>query len=216
MAVSAQDIVDSAYKLKGSPYRTWYYGASIPMWLSDNAGDPPPLTDLQYYGVMCSDLVNWALEDNGFPACGGTAAFADYLVNTSDFDPSTPGVPGAIALAPYQSPAVGSQGHIAIYVDEHTLIQALHTNGVTDQFTDAETYAWGGDTAFTTYGFLPNVDYSAAGDTTKGGAPGVTAPKWLAIGAQGAVVANGSDYSLGWYDTGYDKGDWSFHGPQES
>jgi hypothetical protein len=160
MTVSGQDIVVSAKKLLGARYRTWYYGASLPMWLDDNAGDPPPLAHLQYYGVMCSDLVNWALEDNGLPPGGGTYAFADYLVNTSDFDPSTPGVPGAIALSPYQSPAVGEQGHIAIYVDEgHTLIQALTSSGITDQFTDTETYNWGGDTAFTTYGFLPGVSY---------------------------------------------------------
>lgn len=157
--VTGQDIVDSAYKLLGSSYRTWYYGASIPMWLDDNAGDPPPLEHLQYYGVMCSDLVNWALEDNGLPPGGGTAAFADYLVNTSDFDPNSPGEPGAICLSPYQSPVVGQQGHIAIYVGDHYLIQALHTPGITDQFTDTESYYWGGDTVFTTYGYLPGVTY---------------------------------------------------------
>jgi hypothetical protein len=166
--VTPQDIVNSAYKLKGACYRTWYYGASIPMWTDDNAGDPPPLAHLQYYGVMCSDLVNWALQDNGLPPGGGTAAFADYLVNTSDFDPTTPGVPGAIALSPYQSPVVGQQGHIAIYVDEHYLIQALHTPGITDQFTDAESYSWGGDTTFTTYGFLPGVDYSNGSNVDSG------------------------------------------------
>ena len=165
---TAQDIIDSAYKLQGSSYRTWYYGASVPMWLDDWAGDPPPVEHLQYYGVMCSDLVNWALEDNGLPAGGGTAAFADYLVNTSDFDPTTPGEPGAIALSPYLSPEVGYQGHIAIYVDEHYLIQALHSPGITDQFTDTESYYWGGDTAFTTYGYLPGVDYSGA--SSSGGA----------------------------------------------
>jgi hypothetical protein len=45
---TAQDIVDSAYKLQGSSYRTWDYGASVPMWLDDWAGDPPPVEHLRY------------------------------------------------------------------------------------------------------------------------------------------------------------------------
>jgi len=200
--VTAQDIVNSAYKLKGSCYRTWYYGASIPMWTDDNAGDPPPLAHLQYYGVMCSDLVNWALVDNGLSPGGGTAAFADYLVDTSYFDPTTPGVPGAIALSPYQSPEVGYQGHIAIYVDEHYLIQALHTPGITDQFTDAESYSWGGDTAFTTYGFLPGVDYSGSVSTTASASVSTPPakpelPNWFGVGKDG-VVRLGGDWSKGW------------------
>lgn len=194
--------MDSAYKLKGSCYRTWYYGASIPMWLDDWAGDPPPLAHLQYYGVMCSDLINWALEDNGLPAIGGTVAFADALVDTSDFDPTTPGVPGAIALAPYQSPEVGFQGHVAIYVDDPYLIQALHTPGIMDAFTDEETYAWGGDTAFTIYGFLSGVDYSggvstSAGETVSAPAAQPELPNWFGVGKDG-VVRLGGDWSEGW------------------
>lgn len=202
MAVTGQDIVASAYKLLGVPYRTWMWGASIPMWLDDNAGDPPPLAHLQYYGVMCSDLVNFALEDNGLWPGGGTLAFADYLVNTSDFDPDTPGEPGAICLAPYQSPAVGQQGHIGIYVDDHAIIQAIHNPGVTDRWSDAETYWWGGDTAFTTYGFLPGVTYEEGEEDN-----GTEQETWyLAVTKEGWLQLNGADWSSGWWDS-----EWVFH-----
>jgi hypothetical protein len=162
---SAQDIVESAYKLLGAPYRTWELGDPLPMWKADGRGDPPPASHLKNVGVMCADLINFALEDNGLRPGGGTQAFGDYLVNTSGFDPDSPGEPGAIAYRPYRGPELGAQGHIALYVDEHTLIQALGGRqprffGVTDQFTDKETYSWGGNTLFTVYGFLPRVDYS--------------------------------------------------------
>jgi hypothetical protein len=44
--------------------------------------------------------------------------------------------------------------------------------------------------------------------------PKVRAPKWVAINSKGLLVANGSDYSKGWYDTGYRRDDWSWHGPE--
>src|SRR5215217_5701408 len=162
---NAKDIVESAYKLLGAPYRTWELGDPLPMWKRDGRGDPPPASHLKNVGVMCADLINFALEDNGLRPGGGTQAFGDYLVNTSGFDPGSPGEPGAIAYRPYRGPELGAQGHIALYVDEHTLIQALggiqpRFFGVTDRFTDKETYSWGGNTLFTVYGFLPGVDYS--------------------------------------------------------
>jgi len=375
---SAQDIVESAYKLLGAPYRTWHLGDPLPMWKKDGRGDPPPASDLKDVGVMCADLINFALQDNGLRPGGGTQAFGDYLENTSGFDPDTPGEPGAIAYRPYRGAALGAQGHIALYVDEHTLIQALAGTqprffGVTDQFSDKETYNWGGNTLFTVYGFLPGVDYSGRpkdgttthapntypGDTAspkevahwmasvahqqydlpgilpvmtscveltgawtgpgdvkdvrgylrnvdacsvgyfqqqaddlgcgkfgwgtraqlikaeyalrrfceeaakykgkfnvgnigqlgewcatvqrpradlrhlyadkgypmasellrdwkpgKNSDPKVRAPKWIAINSKGLLVANGSDYSRGWFDTGYRRNDWSWHGPE--
>jgi hypothetical protein len=159
----------------------------------------------------CADLISWAMMDNGLETVYGTEAFEDFLVDIQDFDPSAPGVPGAIAYDPYISAAVGSQGHIACYVNDAVIIQALAGTppyyGVTDEFTDAETYSWGGDTLFTRYGFLPGVDYSSTSTT-----PIVIPPKWIAINHEGMLVANGKDYSGGWYDTGWSKGDWSFHG----
>lgn len=164
MAVTAQAIVASAKKLLGAPYRVWYPGMSIPTWLDDRRGDPPPVSHLLSVGVECADLVCFAQRDNGLASGGGTEAFAEVLVNQQPFDPSIPGEPGAIAYKPYSGPALADQGHIAIYVDEHTLVQALFRDGVNDFYTDAETYSWGGGTEFTIYGYLPGVDY---GDGTE-------------------------------------------------
>jgi len=158
--VSAQDIVKAAYQLQTAPYRHWHVGDPIPMWRKDGVGDPPPPWHLvQNVGVMGSDLINYALESNGLPPGGGTVTFAHYLVRTGNFDPSTPGQPGAIAFRPYSGPGLDQQGHIALYVGEHQLIQALPQAGVTDQYTDEETHSWGAQYHFTLYGFLPGVRY---------------------------------------------------------
>jgi hypothetical protein len=53
---SAQDIVGAAYALQGAPYRQ-YDGGSIPMWLNDGRGDPPPAWHLNNVGVMGADLI---------------------------------------------------------------------------------------------------------------------------------------------------------------
>src|SRR5215218_3846135 len=82
MAVSAQDIVNSAYKLLGAPYRVWQLGMPSPSWLNDNAGDPPPLQHLFNVGVECADVINFALRDNGLPSIYGTLRMPDELVNT--------------------------------------------------------------------------------------------------------------------------------------
>jgi hypothetical protein len=181
VVVTPQDIVNEAYNVLGAPYREWTLGAQIPMWRGDGAGDPPSPEHILEYGVMCSDLVSYALMRNGLPPCYGTEALATYLVDQVPFDPTTPGVPGAIALRPYTGPALRDQGHVGIYVDEHTLIQALYTPGVTDNFTDAETYSWGGSTEFTVYGLLPGVDYSMSGTTDPGGG-GSEEPLWKRYG----------------------------------
>lgn len=185
---TGQDIVNTAYLIKGAPYRTWSWGSSIPMWMYDGEDDPPSAEHIMYAGVMCSDLVNWVLEMNGLPPCYGTEYLAEYLVNQQPFDPSTPGEPGAICLRPYSGPALSDQGHVGIYVDEHRLIQALYTPGVTDAYTDAETYSWGGSTEFTIYGHLAGVDYSG-GSTVE--IPS-DRPAW--------------DHGAGWYEV---YGDWS-------
>ncbi len=162
---SAQDIVSSAYQLQGAPYRA-YDGGSIPMWMDEYAyggpvGDPPPLHWLQNGGVMGADLINYALRVNGLPAGGGTGTFANYLVGTVPFDPSTPGQVGAIALRPYQGPH--DDGSIALYLDAHRLIQSIPNEGVTNAYTDVVTYNWAAQGypryGFTIYGFLPGVQY---------------------------------------------------------
>jgi hypothetical protein len=92
---------------------------------------------------MSSDLINFALELNGHGPGSGTGTFASYLVDTVAFDPATPGQLGAIAFRPYQGPALEQQGHIALYVGEHQIIQSIPSEGVTDRYTDQQTYAWG-------------------------------------------------------------------------
>ena len=161
--VNAQEIVQAAYQLLGAPYRHWHTGDPIPMWRKDGVGDPPPPWHLHNVGVMGADLINFALESNGLPPGGGTGTFGNYLVNTLDFDPDSPGQRGAIALRPYQGPQ--DDGSIALYVGPHKVIQSLPDRGVTDQFTDKQTYGWASGQPhqpryrFTIYGFLQGVRY---------------------------------------------------------
>ena len=159
MAVSAQNIVDSAYKLLGAPFRFWQPGNPIPLWLNDGQGNPPPVAHLQSVGVSSTDLINFALEDNGLQAIGGTAAMPDNLVDRVEFDPDTPAQPGAVAIKGYEGAGFGRQGHAVLYIGEHQVIQAIYDPGVTDEYTDQWLYAWGGDFAFEWYGFLPGVEY---------------------------------------------------------
>jgi hypothetical protein len=158
---STRDIVTAAHSLRGAPYRQWQPGNSIPMWLDDGMGDPPPAWHLKNVGVMGADLINFALQFNGLPAGGGTGSFADYLVDKYDFDPSSPGQRGAIALRPYQGPH--DDGSIALYLGEHQLLQSLPGGGVTDRYDDRTTYSWASQGwpryGFTIYGFLPGVSY---------------------------------------------------------
>ena len=159
MAVSAQNIVDSAYKLLGAPFRLWQPGQLIPLWLNDGQGNPPPVAHLQSVGVSSTDLINFALEDNGLQAIGGTAAMPNNLVDRVEFDPDTPAQPGAVAIKGYEGAGFGRQGHAVLYIGEHQIIQAIYDPGVTDEYTDQWLYVWGGDFAFEWYGFLPGVEY---------------------------------------------------------
>jgi hypothetical protein len=165
--VSAKAIVNSARLLLGVPrkrikYRPWQPGNQIPMWLDDDVvGLPNPPYFLQH-GVMGADLINFALVANGLPPGGGTADFANYLVDTTDFDPLERGQLGAIALRPYQDEQ--DNGSIALYLGPHRVIQSIPSEGVTDQYTDVETYQWAVIDGypryeFTIYGFLPGVSY---------------------------------------------------------
>ncbi len=168
---TARGIVEAAALLLGqSPnpqwrtkvkYRYWQSGNSIPMWLDDGIHGIPSSGYLAQHGVMGADLVNFALVMNGLQPNGGTGSFADYLVNTSPFDPGPPGQMGAIALRPYQSPH--DDGSIALYVGEHYVIQSIPSQGVTDHYTDAETYSWASQGypryGFTIYGLLRGVSY---------------------------------------------------------
>jgi hypothetical protein len=147
------------------------------MWLDDgpymdaflNAGHEIALDELRRHlrrvGVMGSDLVHYSLIANRLYETGldsgGTATFGNYLTNTFNFDPDSPGQRGGIALRPYQGPH--DDGSIALYVGSHQLIQSIPTEGVTDRYTDQQTYSWASQGwpryRFTVYGFLPGVRY---------------------------------------------------------
>lgn len=160
MTVMAEDIVRVARQLDGALYRWWYDGASLPMWRDDGyVGAPDPSYFMQYgenKGVMCSDLINYAMEVCGLRPIGGTAAWNEAIVDWKPFDPDAPGEPGAIAVKGYSSE--WAQGHIVLYTGEHSVIQAINYPGVTEAFTDAETYQWD-QCDFDWYGKIPGVTY---------------------------------------------------------
>ena len=176
-SVSAQEIVQRAYDLMGAPYRPWRSGNSIPMFLDDgdymgvflNAGHETGVKELRQHllqvGVMGVDLIHYALIANRLYEMGldsgGTGTFGNYLVNTGNFDPDTPGERGAIALRPYRGPQ--DDGSIALYVGPHRVIQAIPGEGVTDAYTDQQTFSWASQGhpryRFTIYGFLQGVRY---------------------------------------------------------
>lgn len=171
---TADDLVAACYEVLGAPYRVWHAGNSIPMWLDDGHKDgAPPASYIKRVGVECSDLINYGLQRLGLPPAGGTGNFLDSLTHVGEFSPHTPGVPGAACLRPFMGAGVGQQGHVALYVPEghgkkgtNRLIQSLIFEnqkprpGVTDAYTDAQTYSWGLDTAFTKYGLITGIDYS--------------------------------------------------------
>ena len=185
---TGQDLIKAARDLLGAQYRTWYSGALIPMWLADGQGDPPSADYLlNGPGVMCSDLLNWCMEQCGLSAIGGTEAWHDYLYDSSEwFDVNSPAEVGAVAIQNYQSEA--NQGHIALYTGEHQLIQAITTAGVTEAYTDYQTYLWP-ECNFDIYARIPGVDYSGNVQPTP-----PAAPDWQTYGWYEAHA----DWSLTW------------------
>lgn len=168
MAVKAEDVVAACLELVGANYRWWYEGASLPMWADDGYGwrgydDCPPKSHVMQTGVMCADLIDWGRQMCGLPAVGGTLAWSNFITGWDYFDPNAPGQVGAICVKPYA--AGWAQGHVAIYKDEHYLVQSINYPGVTEDYTDYEAYTWN-QCDFTYYGFMPDVDYS--GDTGGG------------------------------------------------
>jgi hypothetical protein len=163
---NAWDIIGAARELLGvTKYRYWQDGDPIPMWRKDGWGEHPlpPFWYFEQNGIMGADLINYALARNGIGPNGGTGTFLKdgWLVRAGGFDPNSPGQAGAIAFRPYQDPV--DNGSIALYLDEHQVIQSIPSDGVTDQYTDAQTYSWapqwGMRYRFTYYAFLWGVSY---------------------------------------------------------
>ena len=143
-------------------------------------------------------LRQWDLGSGRYRTWGN-----DYLVDARSFDPDAPGEPGAVCLATFGGN--NGEGHIAIYVDEHTLIQSLTTTGVTDQFTDIQTHVWP-ECGFEIYGHIPGVDYSGGKEDGNGSNEAAAPPRWLSIDRDGWLRADGEDWSRGWYDR-----QWNWH-----
>lgn len=219
---TGQDIVDSARKLLGIWYEWWEEGEPIPLWWYEYGDTMPPLSWFWANGTMCSDLVNAARNDNGLPSIGGTPAYYDWLVAASvaeDFDPTTPGVPGAVCVNPGVWRGGSGQGHIAIYTDEHTLIQATDGaypfNGVNEQEQDYDSHKWAN---YWIYALMPDVDYS---ESLASGAPevvenSISVPRWLSIDKDGWCRADGHDWSRGWHPYGTDGMLGPYKGPGEA
>lgn len=207
MAVTGSDIVQAARELLGVPYVWWKDGDPIPMWSYDYADSNPPASEMWNWYVMCSDLVNWARQECGLDAIGGTPAYYDWLLSSGTgeaFDPSTEGVPGAICVNPGIWRGGYGQGHIAIFTDEHTLIQATDGQGgfagVNEGEQDYDSHGWAN---YWLYGLMSDVDYSEYIQPVQPGHENVVidpSVNWFAIGADG-IVRLGSkdvDWSGGW------------------
>ncbi len=204
MAVTGMDIVNAARQFAGAPYRYW-------TGVYPEVG-PPGYTDWQdpgyYYpgyvyseGVHCAGLVNLARMECGLTPIGLTKQYGDWLWNegTGEYfnpDPNSPGVPGAICVKPWD-PYTGAEGHVAIYTDAHTLIQAVLNPGVYEGEQDYDSYNWAG---YTTYGLMPDVDYDGLEIQ---GNDNLQATAYVAVDAQGYLRLNGPDWSGGWWDAGW-------------
>jgi hypothetical protein len=215
VTVTGQDIVTSARKLLGVYYEWWSEGEPIPLWYYDYPNGVPPRWWFDENGTMCSDLVNFALMDNGLEYVGGTPAFYDYLIASGvaeDFDPDTPGEPGAVCVNPGIWRGGTGQGHIAIYTDEHTLIQATDGAGdyagVNEWEQDGSSHQWAG---YWIYGRLPGVAYGEGVVDIP-----VVGPRWISIDKDGWLRADGPDWSRGWYGISDDGKLSSWKGPGEA
>lgn len=157
MSVKPGDIIAAAREVTGAFYAQWDSiwppAAGAPFYITGS-------TDTAYVyreGINCAGLLNLALRKCGLPPAGGTGSIGDYLIELEDFDVNSPAVPGAIALRPWGGGVANlEEGHVAIFVNEHSLIQADH-RGVNEYDTDYDSQSWAG---FTVYGKLPGVDYS--------------------------------------------------------
>jgi hypothetical protein len=210
--VTGQDIANAATELLGVWYVWWKEGDPIPMWLDEWGNTAPPRSHMDEVGVMCSDLVNWARMECGLPPVGGCPAYYDWLLSNGAgaFDASTPGVAGAICVnpGPWRGDTVLAQGHISIYTDEHTLIQATDGQGSWAGVHQGEQDHDAGWANYWLYGLMPDVNYEGVEaqpemSVTPQEVPSVATEytvNWFGIGADGVVRLGGErvDWTGGW------------------
>lgn len=219
--VTADDVVASARKLLGVWYEWWEEGEPIPLWYYDYPGSVPPRWWFNANGTMCSDLINYARMDNGLEYIGGTPAYYDWLYATGEwFDSSAAGVPGALCVNPGVWRGGEGQGHISLYTDERTLIQATDGTGdfagVNEGEQDYDSHRWAN---YWLYGLMPDVDYSAY--LGEGAAPtpedlAIQRPRWLSIDKDGWQRADGPDWARGWHQYNEDGSLGPWRGPAEA
>lgn len=216
MSVTGNDIVEAARHLLGVWYVWWQEGDPIPMWLDEWGNSAPTRTHMDQVGVMCSDLVNYARMECGLEPVGGTPAYYDWLLSNEtgvNFDPATPGLPGAICVnpGPWRGDTVLPQGHIAIYTDEHTLIQATDGEGSWAGVHEGEQDYDAGWANYWLYGLMPDVIYEGVVDVPDMAVAPEEIPSvdpdpnpdpaervnWYGINGQGYVILGGSQ-EKGW------------------
>jgi hypothetical protein len=215
--VTGNDIAAAARELLGVWYVWWQDGDPIPMWTNEWGWSAPPRSHMDQAGVMCSDLVNYARMYCGLEPVGGCPAYYDWLVSNGTggtFDPSTPGVAGAICVnpGPWRGDNVLAQGHISIYTDEHTLIQATDGQGSWAGVHEGEQDYDAGWANYWLYGLMPDVQYGGVAQpetmaVTPEEVPSVATEfevNWFGIGADG-YVRLGGDYAKGWIGQTEDK-----------
>lgn len=166
--VTAEEIVEAARAYAGSPYRWWTgaYPEYGPPGYMD--ADPEKYTPafVRREGVHCSGFINLVRAACGLEPVGLTKAYYDWLYEDGEwFDPSAPGVPGAICVHPWEEGL--TEGHVALYTGDHTIIQAEPTGGVWEGDTDYGSHAWAD---YWLYGLMPDVDYGNVPEPAPAGA----------------------------------------------
>ena len=184
-------------------YVWWQEGDPIPMWSYTFPSGPPTINWLRLNGIMCSDAINYARQVCGLPPIGGTPAYYDWMQANGaiDYDPDTPGVPGALIVNPGVWRGGQGQGHIAMYTGEHRIIQSSDGQGayqgVHEEEMDYESDDWWSPWL---YGLMPDVDYSSYLLDPPEPEPALAGPpRWHAIDEDGYWRADGPDWSRGWF-----------------
>ena len=151
---------------------------------------------VQQEGVHCSGFINVLRMAVGLAPIGLTGAYGEYLWGNGGipYDNDAPGIPGALVCKPW-TPGTGpsaAEGHVALYVSEHQLIEATPYGGVVEGNYDYDVNNWAD---WEVYGLMPDVDYDGVDDYIAAAVPS----PWLSPDDQGYMMVNGARWkSNGW------------------